>query len=231
MRKLKFNNISMYHVYNRGVEKRDIFLDKQDHYRFVHDLYEFNDTNPTPNIYYRTNQNKIKSYEAKPHKIKKRELLVEIYAFCLMPNHFHLFLKQLRDNGISTFLHKLGTGYSMYFNQKYKRNGSLFQGPFKAVWIEKEAHFIHLPYYIHLNPLSLIEPKWKQGKIKNFGKTVEFLETYRWSSYLDYTGKKNFPSIIQDKFLSEFFGSPQKHKKETLNWLKEINPENIIELF
>ena len=115
----------------------------------------------------------LQSYETKSHKIKinhKRKLLVEILVFTLMPNHFHLLLKQKQENGISKFMHKLGVGYSMYFNQKYERTGSLFQGTYKAIPVNNDSYFIHLPYYIHLNPLDLIEPKWKNGEIKNYNK-------------------------------------------------------------
>lgn len=221
MKREKFNNESIYHIYNRGVEKKKLFLDKQDHYRFVHNLYEFNDINPAPNIYYRTKQNEVKSYEVGPRKIK--EPLVEIYAFCLMTNHYHLMMRQLVENGVSTFMKKLGTGYSMYFNQKYERNGVLFQGRFKAVSVTNDSQFLHLPYYIHLNPLKIIEPDWKNNKNKNWNKIINFLESYRWSSYLDYIGQKNLPSIIKKDFLSDFFGGPQKHRKEIINWLKQTD--------
>ncbi len=226
MRKLKFVNNSIYHICNRGVEKREVFLDDKDYYRFIHDIYEFNDEKPAENTYYRN------LYETGTQRSQRsRSLLVEILAFCLMPNHFHLLLKQLIDGGVSIFMNKLG-GYSTYFNQKYERVGSLFQGRFRAVRIERQEHFIYIPYYIHLNALDLIEPEWRKGKIKDFNKTVDFLNSYRWSSYLDYTGKKNFPSIIQKNLLLDSFGSQENYRKETLEWLKNItsNVENIKSL-
>ncbi len=220
MRKIKFDNNSIYHICNRGVEKREIFLDDKDYYRFIHDLYEFNDQRPAENTYYRN------LYETGTQR--NRSLLVEILAFCLMPNHFHLLLKQLADNGISIFMNKLG-GYSTYFNKKYERIGSLFQGRFRAIRIERQEHFIYIPYYIHLNPLDLVESEWREGRIKNLNKAVSFLYSYRWSSYLDYTGKKNFPSIIQKNLLLNSLESQENYKKETLEWLKNMtgNLENI----
>lgn len=220
MRKIKFDNNSIYHICNRGVEKREIFLDDKDYYRFIHDLYEFNDQRPAENTYYRN------LYETGTQR--NRSLLVEILAFCLMPNHFHLLLKQLADNGISIFMNKLG-GYSTYFNKKYERIGSLFQGRFKAIRIERQEHFIYIPYYIHLNPLDLVESEWREGRIKNLNKAVSFLYSYRWSSYLDYTGKKNFPSIIQKNLLLNSLEGQENYKKETLEWLKNMtgNLENI----
>jgi len=228
MKKPKLVNDQIYHIYNRGVEKRDVFLEDNDYLRFIHDLYEFNDKMSAENIYYR------KLYEVGPHKIRKerteRKLLIEIMAFCLMPNHFHLLVRQKCDNGISKFIQKLSTGYSMYFNQKYDRVGPLFQGKFKAVLVNEESHFIHLPFYIHLNPLDLIAPEWRDREIKNYQKTLEFLDSYRWSSYLDYIGKKNFPSVTQRDFLFSFFDGKEGYKNQMENWLREFNISNLEEL-
>ena len=227
MRNIRFVNEGIYHVYNRSVEKREIFVDDQDRFRFIHDLFEFNDEAPAVNLYYK--RPLIQSYEAKPRKIEqqKRKLLVEILAFVVMPNHFHLLLRQIKENGISNFMHKLGTGYAMYFNQKYERAGSLFQGTYKAILVNQEAHFIHLPYYIHFNPLDLKFPEWRDREIKNYKQAMKFLENYRWSSFLDYIGKKNFPSVTQREFLNEFFEGPENYKKDAMKWLKEMDLEEI----
>ena len=114
-------------------------------------------------------------------------------------------------------MQKLLTAYTMYFNKKYKRVGGLFQGRFKAVHVNKDAHFIHLPYYIHSNPTDL-----------NYGgsTSIDFLEKYRWSSFLDYIGKKNFPSVTSREFLLDFFDGEKEYKKEMAVWLKEKD-ENI----
>ena len=227
MRNIRFVNEGIYHVYNRSVEKREIFVDDQDRFRFIHDLFEFNDEAPAVNFYYK--RPLLQSYETKSHKIEqqKRKLLVEILAFVVMPNHFHLLLRQIKENGISNFMHKLGTGYTMYFNQKYERAGSLFQGTYKAILVNQEAHFIHLPYYIHLNPLDLKFPEWRDREIKNYKQAMKFLENYRWSSFLDYIGKKNFPSVTQREFLNEFFEGPENYKKDAMKWLKEMDLEEI----
>lgn len=214
----------IYHIYNRGVEKRKIFLDEEDYLRFIHDLFEFNDINPTPNLtYYLKSQ--FKSKEVGLPKIEKesRKLLVEILVFCLMPNHFHLMVKQKVDGGITLFMRKLGTGYTNYFNQKYKRVGPLFQGKYKIVHLYQDAHFLYLPYYIHLNPLELIIPEWKEQGIKNIKKAMRFLEKYRWSSFLDYIGYKNFPSVTQRQFLLKLFNGAENYKKDTIRWINNIN--------
>jgi len=218
----------IYHIYNRGVEKRDIFLSDEDYSRFVHDLFEFNDINPAINLNYHFNQ----SSEVGLPKIKrrKRKLLVEIMAFCLMPNHFHLLARQRVDGGITEFMRKLGTGYTNYFNQKYERVGALFQGKYKSVRLKKEAHFIYLPYYIHLNPLDLKFGKKYEKIIKNRKEAIKFLENYRWSSFPDYLGIKNFPSVTQRDFLNNFIGHPKQHKKSLFDLLENPKTEEMQEL-
>ena len=180
----------IYHVYNRGVEKRTIFQNNGDYFRFIHDLFEFNDEQPVIPINSRFALAKpstlkpaqlAQSLEVEPLKIKplprrKRKLLVEILAFCLMPNHFHLLLRQKAENGIPLFMQKLGTGYTMSFNKKYERVGPLFQGSFKAVAVDKDVYFSHLPFYIHANPVELVAPNWHKEGIKDMGKVKDFLE-------------------------------------------------------
>jgi putative transposase len=199
-------------------------MDDRDQFRFVHDLYEFNDKNPALNIYYKSSE--LKSYEVGLRKHIPRELLVEILAFCMMPNHFHLMLREIRENGVTEFMRKLGTGYTNYFNNKYERVGSLFQGKYKSKLIKNEAHYIHLPHYIHLNPLKLIIPGWKDKGIYDLKRASKFLDEYKWSSYRDYTGNKNFPSIVNRKFYSEFFGGPKEYEKSLKVWLKNL-PNNL----
>lgn len=224
-----FANEQFYHIYNRGVEKRNIFIDEQDHFRFIHDLFEFNDKNIVLNVNYYSKKN-----YGGPTAIdrKLRELLVDIICYSLMPNHYHLFLRQLVDNGISKFIQKLAGGYTCYFNQKYERNGVLFQGKFKAVSVETDVQFTHISRYIHLNPVELIEPSWKEKGIMSWKKVKEFLESYRWSSYLDYIGKKNFPSLINKKFLSNYFDSEKEYQEFVKDWAlkdSEIIKDLIIE--
>ena len=215
MKKPNFISGNIYHIYNRGVEKRDIFMEDLDYFRFIHDLFVFN------------NIDAVLPMEIQP---PKRKLMVEILAFALMPNHFHLLIRQKEKEGIVKFMQKLGTGYTMYFNQKYERVGSLFQGRFKAVAVLKEKHLLYLPFYTHLNCLDLIEPDWRNGKIENLKKAIKFLESYRWSSYLDYIGKKNFPSVTQRQFLLKCFGEEKEYKKSTVEWLKEVNQEKLKEI-
>jgi len=219
MKKPMFAEEQIYHIYNRGVEKRNVFLDDEDYLRFIHNLFEFNDATPVLNAGYYFDPKTINSEVQKERK--QRKLLVEILVFTLMPNHFHLLLRQQRANGIVRFMQKLGTGYTMYFNKKYDRVGGLFQGRFKAVLVDKEAHFIHLPCYIHTNPLNL-----------NYrGSTsIKFLESYKWSSFLDYIGKKNFPSVTNRTFILNVFGGEEGCRKYIEDWVIENKNKKHLEL-
>jgi len=223
MRKTIFisDSTCIYHIYNRGVDKRNIFLENDDYVRFIHDLFEFNDI--TPAKQFSRCQNSIENTAC----YKKREIIIEILAYCLMPNHYHFLLRQKKELGIAKFMQRLGTGYTMYFNKKYQRSGTLFQGTFKAILINDESYFKYVPYYIHSNPLSLFNPNWKKIDIESIEKATKFLENYRWSSYLDYIGQKNFPSIVSNQFLNEIWKSPENYKKLMHNWLKDINLQNI----
>ncbi len=218
------------HVLNRGVDKRKIFLDEQDHFRFIHDLFEFNDVNSVNTTFYAF---KRKYNDVGRRKIEKerkpKKMLVDILAFCLVPNHYHLLLTPRVQNGIALFIKKLNGGYAKYFNVKYERSGALFQGKYKRIIVKNEAHFIHLPYYIHLNPLDLAAPEWRERKINDLAKAMKFLNSYRWSSYLDYTGEKNFPSVTQRDFLLEFFESHEQYKRGITEWLKELSLEDVCD--
>ena len=235
MRDITFVEDKIYHIYNRGTEKRKIFMEDKDYFRFVHDLFEFNDQNhvPNTNYYFDPETMKVEFRYLKNSKAerKPRKLLVEILMFTLMPNHFHLLLKQKIENGISKFMQKLGMGYSKYFNKKYERVGGLFQSKFKAVAIEEQAHFLHIPHYIHTNPLSLSNNSNYRHSV-SIVEQVKFLENYRWSSFPDYIGKKNFPSVTQREFLLDFYGGTEKYKKETKDWLESWpkNEERIKEI-
>src|SRR3989344_7268388 len=150
--------VELYHLLNRGVEKREVALDDSDRLRFVHDLFVFNDSNHVdPNHRLRD------FYMASA----AREPLVDIHAFCLMGNHYHLLVSEREDGGISTFMRKLNMGYAKYFNEKYRRSGLLWQGRYRKRLITRDAHFLYIPLYIHLNPLDYLSREWRKGKIKN----------------------------------------------------------------
>jgi len=218
--------MEIYHVLNRGVDKRKIFLDDEDYLRFIHDLYEFNDEEPAGEVYYYFNKYRD---VRRPDiiKRKKRKRIVDLLVFCLMPNHYHLLLIPKKPEYLTLFMKKLNGGYAKYFNEKYQRTGTLFERRFKRVLIKREEHFIHLPYYIHCNPLDLKYPEWRNRELKNSQEAIKFLEKYRWSSHLDYLGIKNFPSLTQREFLLNVFEGEKGYKNAIENWLKSFDLEEI----
>ncbi len=232
--KTPFITNQIYHVYNRGVEKRKIFMNNQDYFRCIHDLFEFNDTHaaiPSNARFRISNPKKLPAGHLQqllevplPKVAAPRTLLVNILAFCLMPNHVHLLLQQREEGGITQFMRKLGTGYTNYFNIKYDRVGSLFQGIFKAEIVDHDTHFLFLPFYIHTNPLALFDPTWQKKGLEDIDAAITFLESYRWSSYLDYIGKKNFPSVSQRDPLLTLLNnpSPTQIQKELRLWLSDF---------
>jgi len=135
-------NNEFYHVYNRGTDKRDIFTNKSDYLRFYQTLNLFNTIEPIEHF---------ESARALYKLSKVRSRLVEIYAYALLPNHYHLILKQLEDGGISEYLKRVSGGYTSYFNKKQKRNGVLFQGKFKRVHIERNEQYNYLLAYVNEN--------------------------------------------------------------------------------
>jgi putative transposase len=190
------------HVLNRGVEKRDVVLDDADRIRFVHDLYIFNDVNTVdPNHRFV----KTMHYDRTP--------LVRIHAWCLMNNHYHLLLSDVVENGISRFMQKVSMGYAKYFNERYSRMGALWQGRTKKVPITREAHFLYIPYYIHLNSLDYILPEWRSGHVEDVAKAFAALDTYRWSSHLDYSGKVNFPSLLYRSEIAHIIQDADVYRK------------------
>ncbi|MBI2676984.1 MAG: transposase [Candidatus Yanofskybacteria bacterium] len=143
MHKEYFTNGEFYHVYNRGNNKRKIFLDQRDFKRFFQSIREFNSEEPIGSIY--LNSFKDASLRSSTSK------LVDFVCFCLNPNHYHFILKQLKERGIEKFLHRLGTGYTKYFNEKHKCSGSLFQGRYKAIHLNSNEYLLHLSAYVNLN--------------------------------------------------------------------------------
>ncbi len=161
--------------------------------------------------------------------------LVDILAFCFMPNHIHLLLKQIQNNGVQKFMVKLGSGYGRYFNQKYQRKGYVFQNRFQSVHVKNDKQLIIAVNYIHSNPISLIEPGFKEKGIKNHSEkeVLEFLKMgYRWSSFPDYIGVKNFPSVTERNFILNTMANEKDVMENIIDWIsykKEITMyENML---
>jgi len=175
----------IYHVYNRGVEKRKIFLDKQDYRIFNYYLKTYL-TAPSiggdsPRIVLRL---------GREFDLYKN---LELMCYALMPNHFHFLLKQNSENAVTEFMKRLTNAYVKYFNDKYDRVGTLFQGRYRAILVDKDEYLTHLSSYIHINPIEM----------KEFS-DAEKLKKYTFSSYLDYIGKRNTPWVHRDFILNYF---------------------------
>ena len=212
IRKVKLVSGENYHIYNRGNSKQKIFLDREDYLRFIGLLYACNQKGDLKV----NNLNKGQTL----FDIEREVRLVDIGAYCLMPNHFHLLITQSEDGNISNFMQKLSTSYSMYFNKKYKRTGSLFEGKFKAQHVGIDRYLKYMFSYIHLNPIKLIQKDWKEKGIKNKKEVIEYLENYSYSSYLDYRGTQRIQNkILNIEFFPEYFSNSKSFMVEVFDWL------------
>ena len=214
-RKVQFAPESYFHIYNRGTEKREIFIDDSDYQRFLILLYLCNNVSP---VSIRDLLDKGLTFR-EMFNIERKQILVDIGAYCLMNNHIHLLVRTKQENDVSRFMQKLFTGYTMYFNKKYERTGSLFESTFKAILADKDEYLKYLFAYIHLNPVKLIEADWKTKGIKNISKARKFLENYQWSSYLYYTGVKSPDLILNSKEFPEYFENPMEFNDFINDWL------------
>lgn len=203
----------IFHLINRGVEKRKIFSKDEDRWRFLNNLSDFNRKDPVSISYYHRRKGLLAMR-------KPTDKLVDILCVCLMPNHYHLLVQEIADGGSSVFSKRIASGYTQYFNLRNERSGVLFQGRSKIIPIRQEEHFIHIPYYIFSNPLKLIEPGWKERGLKDYDKAMDFLENYKWSNFSGITGNSNFMIETNKKlFFENFDTSDKKFKKDFSGWL------------
>jgi len=211
MRDINFSPDEYFHIYNRGTDKREVFCDKKDYERFMESLYLFNSEE-------RVILKVIPKKERFFHE--RNNTIVDIGAYCLMPNHFHLLIRSKEESGVSNFMQKLQTAYTMYFNKKYKRSGVLFQGVFKAIHIKRDEYLKYLFSYIHLNPIKIIDKDWKEKGLNNLSEAKDFLSSYKYSSYLDYLGyDRQEAGILNKTVFPEYFGI-QKSFEDFINfWL------------
>lgn len=206
-------NNNFYHILNRGVEKRKIFLNKKDYLRFLHNIEDFNDNNITLESYY---NRRVKNYNNSNTTVKKP--LVDVICWCLMPNHFHILVKENIDKGASLFSMKNTNGFTKYFNSQNKRSGVLFQGKSKIIFIEEDMHFNWLPFYILSNPLDLFQSDWREKGVKEPKKSLDFLINYEWSNLSSFFyGPRR--SVEVNNFLKVFDTTAERFKSEFEEWL------------
>jgi putative transposase len=210
IRKVNFVQGEYYHIYNRGNSKQKIFNDEKDYKHFIQLLYL---SNTIRKVILRDISKDVFNFD-------QEKEIVSIGAYCLMPNHFHILITQTENGSISKFMQKLSTAYSMYYNKKYKRTGSLFEGKFKSEHINNNKYFKYLFSYIHLNPVKLIQKDWKEKGINNKKEVLEFLDQYKYSSYLDFLEEKRIQNkIINTEIFLKYFINKNSFIKEIFEWL------------
>ncbi len=232
-RKIELANGEFYHIVKRGVDKRKIFLDDEDRLRFVNSLIVFNDKAPSPwlsrTFWHRATFPILQRGPSSLQNYRPKEPLVKIYAFVLMGNHFHLLLSQLADGGIVKFMRKIG-GYAYAFNKKHNRTGALFEGRYRIKRIKNDTQLENNFVYISTNPVEILEPGWKKGKVTNPKRAIAFLEKgYRWTSYWDYLGNRNFPTLTSRDFFNELFGSSERIQKRINDWVYSKTYKNTLD--
>ena len=190
-RSITFTEGEFYHIYNRGVDKRKIFFSKGDWLHFQHLLF------------LRNSERHIKPARVLGFPwdtIDRGEQLADICAYAMMPNHFHLLVREKQEGGISKFMGKLSTSYAMYMNKKYDRSGPLMCRPFRAKHVDSDEYFRWVLAYIHTNPVELFDSRWKEERsVRNVCEAETFLRSYQFSSYFDYFVKERNESRILNK--------------------------------
>ncbi|MFA6408098.1 MAG: transposase [Candidatus Paceibacterota bacterium] len=197
MRDMLFAPEEWYHCLSRGVDKRTIFMEPRDYERFQMLLYICNSTTPIRI----SDLGKISGGPTLERVLteERGEPFVDIGAYELMPNHYHLLLREITKGGITSFMRKLGTGFTMFFNLKYERTGALFSGRFKTKHIKDDNHFRRTVHYIHSNIAEIYEPRWKEGVIGNKEELRRKMLAYPYSSLPDYEGIERIESAIINK--------------------------------
>ena len=191
-RKTEFAVGEWYHCYNRSIENRLSFENPRDYRRFLELLYLANDEFPL-----RRGDIGVRKFEEVLH-IPRGRKLVAVGAFCLMPSHFHLVLKEVVEDGITSFMRKIGTAYTLYFNAQHDRVGNLFLKPFQSRYASLNLSLENLISYVHSNPAVLYEPSWKTGHVVDHQFLEEHLIAYPYASLGAYTGVHTPTSTILD---------------------------------
>ena len=213
---------NIYHLLNRGVEKRKVFLNDRDYKRFVHNSDDFNNRDNIEQSYFRRRGNSSSLTDMR-HPRHPSERIVDVLCWALMPNHPHIMVVEKEEGNAGRFSRKIFGGYTKYFNEQNKRSGVLFQGRSKIILVQRDAHFLYLPFYIHLNPLDLFQPKWKENGIKDVKGAMKFLEEYRWSNYRDIIGKGDgeFSNVTNKELFFEMFQTDGgEYKKDLEEWIR-----------
>ncbi|HBM45418.1 MAG: Transposase [Candidatus Nomurabacteria bacterium GW2011_GWF2_35_66] len=209
-RKNGFANNEYYHIYNRGVDKRNIFTEERDLKRFIQSILEFNQIKTIGSIY----ENSFNKSNKKTKSCK----LVNFIAYCINPNHFHFILEQNQDDGIKKFMHKLSTGYTMYFNEKEKRSGPLFSGRYKAKHVDSDGYLLQLSAYVNQN-----------DQIHQIGDSTSKLISSSLSQYININNNKYQPIPCDKEVIIEQFKNPQEYLRYSQEVAKETLKRRVME--
>lgn len=223
-RKILLITGELYHVFNRGIASQPIFLTRRNYQRATETLFYYQNAK-LPLKYSRFLRLAIKQRLEILKRLKKqKQYRIEIVCYALMPNHTHLLVRQLIDEGISKSMSDFANSYTRYFNTKRKRRGPIFEGKFKAVRIETDEQLLHLSRYIHLNPYSSYVVK-----------TLKKLEGYPYSSFPEYIQKTKIDFCNKEIILDQF-QTPVSYKKfvfdqadyqRELEWIKHLTLEEV----
>jgi putative transposase len=217
-----------YHVYNRGAHKSALFTSSRDYDRFLLLLYLSNTEDPVHvgNLFFKYKGRSSLELLDEVDVILRTERLVDLLAYTLMPNHFHLVVRQKNKGGITQFMRKLSTAYSMYFNTRYRHSGVVFQGRFQSSCIDNEAYFRYIFAYTHLNPIDLIRPDWKTLGVRDKKEVRAFLEEYRYSSFIDYSvGARKETKLLAIEDAPDFLRK-QNDLDDLLKWQRHAEISN-----
>ena len=206
-------NNMYFHIYNRCIEGRDLFLDDYDFERFRQGLYYFNSVD---HFVFRENYFLLgKDWEIKCQSDGKR--LVSVLSYILLPNHFHLYVYTENPGNLTNFIRKQMTGYTMYFNTKYSHEDRIFASKTKVKIIDSDGYYYHMPNYIHLNALDLLNKDWRLG-LSKWNNCKSFLEDYKWSSLFHYLGMKKDP-ILDNEWIKQYLQDCSgKYMNELRKW-------------
>ncbi len=197
-RRLEFYLDEYYHVFNRGVDARKVFLSKSDIIYFLDSIIISNQLSRV------LSNGKEKQRKIERNRARNNEPIVKVVAYAILPNHFHLILKEIKEGGISKFMQRLGTSYTMYFNEKYSRSGALFQGRFKATHI---ADLTAVSSYVNLN-----------FKHHNIDLDKQPIKT----SWFEYVDPESVHEPVCDKIevssIIKYSGGVNKYKKDARHW-------------
>ncbi len=169
----------VYHVFNRGIDRRTTFTGKREFERAYQTLLFYRFMRPHLRLSYFLSLG-VSRRSQLLFQLEKGKKLIDVLAYCLMPNHMHLVLRQKADAGISAYLSNIQNSYTRYFNTRHQRIGPLFLDQFKAKRVETDEQLHHLIRYVHLNPFTSFLVKRQDA-----------LVDYPWSSFPEYLGKKD----------------------------------------